>query len=365
MVADDAGIAGSNSESGMTVWGIVVGGLHGRGAPIEGVNLLPHRDGNSMPESCNSEQQFDSSRARRVLEAVAPGSRLVSVTPAKAAFTNAVDVFDTISPDGQRARFVVKRMTDEPDPERAAADFHGLQIARRHGIPAPEPVFLDATGELLGVPGIVTRFIRGRQIANPEDPAKWARDLADLLIRIHDVSPDADERRGIYDGNELGLYFLTGDWPEKMSGHPLSDTIYDAVRELRFGLREVPPVFLHMDYWPGNVLWVDGRVSAVLDWDAAGYGDPALDVGYFRMNMYLRGIKAAADVFLEHYEAARGQVVNLGFWELACAARPLPDPAAHISFSRQMGDFGATDDRAETDYYEFVEEAMGRAREGR
>lgn len=317
-----------------------------------------------MPEISDSDMRIDFARAQCVVDTVAPGSRLLSVNPARAAFTNAVDVLDTVSSDGQRRRLVVKRMTDEPDLERATADFHGLQIARRHGIPAPEPVFLDATGDLLGVPGIVTRFVRGRQNANPEDPVEWARNLADLLIRIHDVSPDANERKGIYDGNELGLYFLTGDWLEKMSGHPLSDTIYGAIRELRFGIREVPAVFLHMDYWPGNVLWLDGRVSAVLDWDAAGYGDPALDVGYFRMNMYLRGIKAAADVFLEHYEAARGPVVNLGFWELACAARPLPDPAAWIPESREMGDLGATDDRAETDYYEFVEGAVRRAWEG-
>ena len=317
-----------------------------------------------MPEISDSDMRFDLRRAQCVVDTVARGNRLLSITPARAAFTNVVDVLDTDSPDGQSRRLVVKRMTDEPDPERATADFHGLQIARRHGIPAPEPVFLDATGELLGVPGIVTRFVRGRQIANPEDPVVWARNLADLLIRIHDVSPDANERKGIYDGTELGLYFLTGDWPEKMSGHPLSDSIYGAIRELRFGIRVVPPVFLHMDYWPGNVLWFDGRVSAVLDWDAAGYGDPALDVGYFRMNMYLRGIKAAADVFLEHYEAARGPVVNLGFWELACAARPLPNPAAWIPESREMGDLGATDDRAETDYYEFVEGAVRRAWEG-
>ena len=309
--------------------------------------------------------RLESSRAQRVLDTVAPGSRLLSITPAAAAFTNAVDLLEVESPEGQRSRLVVKRMTDAPDPERATADFHGLRIARRHGIPAPEPLLLDATGEVLGTPGIVTRFVRGRQIANPEDPVKWAKDLADLLLRIHEVSTDADERPDIYDGNELGLYFLTGDWPEKMSGHPLSDTIYSAIRELRSGIRRIPPVFLHMDYWPGNVLWLDGRVSAVLDWDAAAYGDPALDVGYFRMNMYLRGIKEAADVFLEHCEAARGPVTNLGFWELACAARPLPDPAAWIPASREMGDLSATDDRAETDYYEFVDRALRRARAGR
>ena len=161
-----------------------------------------------------SDMGFDLSHAPLVLDTVAPGHRLISITPATAAFTNAVHVLDTVSSSGQRRRFVVKRMTDEPDPERAAADFHGLQIARRHGIPAPEPVLLDATGEMLGTPGIVTKFVRGRQIANPDNTDQWARDLADLLLRIHDVSPDANERQGIYDGNELGLYFLTGHWPE-------------------------------------------------------------------------------------------------------------------------------------------------------
>ena len=259
-----------------------------------------------MCDSCNTHMRLDFSRAQSVVDTVAPGSRVLSITPAAAAFTNAVDLLDTVSSDGQRARFVVKRLTDEPDPERATADFHGLQIARRHGIPAPEPLLLDATGELLGTPGIVSRFVRRRQIASPEEPAEWARDLADLLLRIHDVSPDAAERKGIYDGNELGLYFLTGDWPENMAGHPLSEPIYGAIRELRFGIRKVPPVFLHMDYWPGNVPWLNGRVSAVLDWDAAGFGDPALDVGYFRMNMYLRGIKEAADIFLEHLRGRTG-----------------------------------------------------------
>ena len=116
--------------------------------------------------------RLESSRAQRVLDTVAPGSRLLSVNPAAAAFTNAVHVLETVTSNVQRCRFVVKRMTDAPDPERATADFHGLQIARRHGIPAPEPLLLDATGEVLGTPGIVTRFVKGRQIANPEDPVE-------------------------------------------------------------------------------------------------------------------------------------------------------------------------------------------------
>ena len=162
-----------------------------------------------------------------ILDAAAPGHRLVSVTPARAAFTNTVQILDTLSPGGSRLRLVVKRMTDDPDPERATADFHGLRLARQHGIPAPEPVFLDATGEVLGTPGIVMTFVEGVQIASPNDPVQWATDLADLLLGIHQVRPAAEDQKLIYNGNDLGLYFLTNDWPDKLAGHPLSDTICD------------------------------------------------------------------------------------------------------------------------------------------
>ena len=149
-------------------------------------------------------------RAERILNTAPPGHRLLSIAPTPAAFTNAVHVLETVSPEGHRLKLVVKRMTDDPDPQRATADFHGLHIARNHGIPAPEPVLLDAAGEVLGTPGIVTTFVRGAQIASPENPIEWARDLADLLLRIHDISPDADERKHIYSGNDLGLLYVSG-----------------------------------------------------------------------------------------------------------------------------------------------------------
>jgi Ser/Thr protein kinase RdoA (MazF antagonist) len=312
---------------------------------------------------------FKSEHAQNILRAISPDLKLVSVSPATGAFTNEVRILECRTRSGKGLRLAVKLMTDDDAwdaPLRASADFHGLQVARAHGIPAPEPLYLDATGDVLGAPGIVTRMAEGRQIATPENVGGWAESLADLLLKIHDVRPNEQEREHLYDGNDLGLYFLTRDYPERMAGHPLSDTIYDAIRELRFEIENLQAVFIHMDYWPGNVLWHEGRISAVLDWDAAAYGDPALDVAYFRMNMYLRGIKEAADIFLKHYEAESGaRVRNLGFWELARAAGPLPNPALWIPVSREMGDAGSTDDRADTDYYEFVENARRKAYNGR
>ena len=301
---------------------------------------------------------------QRIVETVVPGHRLLSATPAQAAYTNSVHILRCASSGGNETRLAVKRMSDDPDPERAAADFHGLRIARNHGIPAPEPLHLDRTGELLGLPGIVTGFIEGEQISRPKDVRSWAVDIARMLLRVHDIRPSAEDRAHIYDGRWMGLYFLRDSWPETMAGHPLTEPIFEAVLELRSGLRRVRPAFLHMDYWPGNILWRGGRISGLVDWDAASYGDPALDVGYFRMNMYLRGVKEAAGVFLDCYEAESGPVENLAFWELACAARPLPAPALWLPEYYEAGDVSAIVSRAENDFREFVASAMRRAYDG-
>ena len=265
-------------------------------------------------------------------------------------------------------RLAVKFLVDNPEyaGRSAKAQFHALELAREHGVPAPEPLLLDETGEVFGVPGVVTRFVDGRQVANPLDPLKWAQELAQLLVRIHAIRPGDRSREHLFDGNHQVLYFLRGDRPRTSAEHPLSADIFQAVRDLQSAVVEVPSVLVHMDYWPGNVLWHEDRISAVLDWDFGAYRDPAIDVAFFRMNMYLRGIKEAADIFLRSYEETSGMVVrNLGFMELTAAAQPLPDPALWIPASREMGDSEATDERAATDYYEFVSGALCRAYTGR
>ena len=309
--------------------------------------------------------ELTTQHAQQIVSTVLPDHRLHSLTPAAAAYTNSVHILRCVSRSGNEMRLAVKRMTDDPDPERASADFHGLRIARRHNIPAPEPLYLDTTGDLLGIPGIVTGFIEGEQVSHPDDVRSWSEDIARMLLRVHDARPSAEDLTHIYNGRRMGLYFLRDSWPETMAGHPLTAPIFEAVRELRAGLRRVRPVFLHMDYWPGNILWSRGRISGLVDWDAASYGDPALDVGYFRMNMYLRGIKEAADIFLDYYEAESGPVENLGFWELACAARPLPAPARWLLEFYETRDVSAIVSRAEADFREFVESSMQRAHAGR
>lgn len=312
--------------------------------------------------SAGQSEQLEPALAQKLLDRIVPGHRFEAATPAGAAYTNRVHLVDASASDGSRVRLVVKQLTDSRDAVRASAEFHGLGVAHRAGIPVPEPLYLDAEGELLGAPGLVTRFVAGAQVMRPDDVAAWARAQAEILLRIHAVAPSRSERSHLYRGGEIGLYFLGDHWPQTNAGHPLSEAIYSTVREFEPTLRPAPECLLHMDFWPGNVLWQGGRISAVVDWDGAAFGDPALDVGNFRMEMHLRGIPEAADLFLERYERSAGTVKNLGFWELAAAARPLPEPANWLLESQLRGDPAGAKQKLRRDFGEFVQAAIRRAR---
>ncbi len=120
--------------------------------------------------------QLTRERAEAIVEVVAPDLQLVSITRASASFTNDVRFLDCRTSVGSQVRLVAKFLVDKPDyaARCARAQFHALGLARAHGVPAPEPLFLDETGEVMGVPGVVTRFIEGRLVASPRDPVKWA-----------------------------------------------------------------------------------------------------------------------------------------------------------------------------------------------
>ena len=49
-------------------------------------------------------------------------------------------------------------------------------------------------------------------------------------------------------------------------------------RDLKAPVWEEPPVWIHEDLAPDNLLALDGRLSEVIDWGGLGVGDPATDL---------------------------------------------------------------------------------------
>ena len=279
-----------------------------------------------------------------LLEVIAPGSTVVAVGPLPGSYSNLTHLVEARAVDGSIFRIVIRRYATfgaYDRGEKARREFKAFELLRKNGIPVPQPLYLDANGTLLGTPGIVTSYVPGKQIMPPRAPMNWARSLATMLARIHSIPCDTAAKSFLLNANTEATWFLrSGNVPDYMKAHPDGVIVWQTVHELWPTMQRVPPALVHIDYWSGNILWDEGEITAIVDWEEAAYGDPGIDVAYCRMDMYLSGVGHVADAFLNAYEVAMGrQVANLGFWELAAAARPMFHPDGWITESPAREEF--------------------------
>lgn len=271
-------------------------------------------------------------RAIPLLERIAPGSSLTKIELLPGSFSNHTHLVEARLPNGNPYKIVVRRYKvfgDYDRGEKAIREFKTFELLNRHRIPAPEPLLLDVSGNVLGSPGIVTRFVEGHLMLDaPTDAMEWAKKLATTLANIHSIPCGENEQSFLLNGNKEAAWFLNYDAPTPyMQEYPGGADLWYSLRDLFSDFQADAPSLLHIDYWSGNILWHENEISAVLDWEEASYGDPAVDVGYARMNMVLMGVPDAADEFLRVYESEMGRKIkNLGFWELAASVRPMIDP---------------------------------------
>jgi aminoglycoside phosphotransferase (APT) family kinase protein len=276
-----------------------------------------------------------------LLDVIAPGSAVLAIDSLPGSFSNSTHFVDVRYPNDYVFRIVVRRyavFADYDRGEKARREFKTLKLLKTNGIPVPQPLYLDDKGKLLGTPGIVTRYMPGELVMPPANPPadslSWARALATMLTRIHSVFCDNVTQSFLLDANAEATWFARSEAvPDYMAAHPDGALVWQTVRDRLPGLKPVSPALVHIDYYPGNILWDGDRITAVADWEEAAYGDPGIDVAYCRMQLVLDGMGQAADEFLAVYEADMGPVANLAFWELAAAARPMFDPVGWVDES--------------------------------
>ncbi|MGF9905885.1 phosphotransferase family protein [Brevibacillus porteri] len=81
---------------------------------------------------------------------------------------------------------------------------------------------------------------------------------------------------------------------------------------------------LHGDFWPGNTMWKEAKLAAVIDWEDAAIGDPLSDLGNARLEiLWAFGVEAMHE-FTLHYQSASKTLdyTQLPYWDLCAALRP-------------------------------------------
>ncbi len=175
---------------------------------------------------------------------------------------------------------------------------------------APVPLGGDLDGRWSKYPTSLSSWLDGRPDITPIDPRGWARELGRGLAEVHTVPA---ERLA-----ELPSVFDHGGGSQEVLGGPLAAE----VRSRWSQIVHSPEVLTHFDYWSGNVVWRDGRLTGIVDWSGGARGPRGFDLGWCRLDLVLLFDEQIADHFLAAYEAGIGRAVGeVRLWDCWAVAR--------------------------------------------
>jgi aminoglycoside phosphotransferase (APT) family kinase protein len=255
-----------------------------------------------------------------------PDVRLMRSWPLTGGISAQVVALEIECATGERRTLVLRRHGEVDfgrNPRIAADEFRILEILQSAGIAAPVPLLLDESCDLLPAPYLVMEFIEGAPDFAPEHPMALAAHMAGQLARIHRI-----------DTAQHDLAFLphmTEQFARRLQTRParldnsLSESRIRDALELNWPR---PPrnadVLLHGDYWPGNILWKNGRLAAVIDWEDMALGDPLGDLANARLELLFFFGPDALHAFTNRYLAqASLDTTDLPYWDLAVSLRPI------------------------------------------
>ena len=116
------------------------------------------------------------------------------------------------------------------------------------------------------------------------------------------------------------------------------------------------PALLHGDFWPGNILWKDGKLTAVVDWEDARLGDPLADFAISRLDTLLVFGQEAMNEFTDCYQAvSQADLANLPYWDLYAALRAAPHLAEWSAVYPHFGRRDITEELMRTRHTQFLE----------
>ncbi|HKY52476.1 MAG TPA: aminoglycoside phosphotransferase family protein [Candidatus Limnocylindria bacterium] len=234
--------------------------------------------------------------------------------------------------------FVVRIYREYPHDrvEAARREFAALTALSRANVLAPRPVLGDPAGDILGDPLIVMTFFHGAPRPPDADAGAWARQMADALADVHDTplaNLPPDFRRG--ESPQARVDRILAKPPERTE--PLWDSVAAALPSVAAGLRANAPTLIHGDFWFGNTIWDEGRLTGIVDWDGVRIDDPALDVSIARNDIVLFSGSRTADIFLDRYRQRRGALAGLRFWDLVACLSPIKWLAHWVEGYQELG----------------------------
>ena len=224
-------------------------------------------------------------------------------------------------------------------PYRASPEFVTLQSLAGSAVPVPRVYWYSDDSEALGAPFFVCEFVKG------DAPVPWTADggpafdeaarhnLGDqfvtALAALHNFAWRDTPVAGIggaTDPTETAASQIAF-WEKRM--RQWSTRRYPMLEWALIWFRAHAPkatriTVVHGDYRIGNFLELDGRISAILDWELVHLGDPTEDLGWICLQAwrgrspYMCHLLARDELKQKYQKLTRAEInpAALHYWEV-------------------------------------------------
>jgi aminoglycoside phosphotransferase (APT) family kinase protein len=262
----------------------------------------------------------------QAVAALEPGGRLVSVRALTGGVSANVFGLEIATADARHRRVVFRQHRAEfkQHDRTVTAKEHALLTAlHREGLAVPEPYLFDDAGAATA-PYLLMEWVDGSTDVAADDLPRALDQMARFLVDLHaldDGSRPLAELAPIEDPRAAVVPYL----PSTDGGREVLASL--AARDIT--QRQNRRVVVHGDFWPGNVIWRDGQLAAVIDWEDASLGDPLADLATARVELLCQygaeAMERFTTAYLTKYEDAIGPLLveSLPVWELYVSAAAL------------------------------------------
>lgn len=158
------------------------------------------------------------------------------------------------------------------------------RLAPHLPLPIPEPIAVGGPDETFPWPWSVRRWLSGSPatVGRVDDLEQLAVDLARFLTSFQRIDPSGGPRPGSRNGFRGGALAIYADETDaavsQLAGEIDADRARATWREAMTAPWKGSAVWLHGDISGSNLLVVDGRLHAVIDFGCLAVGDPACDL---------------------------------------------------------------------------------------
>ena len=297
---------------------------------------------------------LDQDQVERLIREAFPAARLRSFAPALGGMANTNTKVLLAGPP----HAVLLRLYQR-DPAQAAKEAALNTLVLRHGVPTARFLHAAPANEVTGGPYAILEWVEGPRLETAlpgiteAELEVLAQDIGQVLAHIHGISFDQpgflDAELQIAEPVDLGVDglraflrhgFVDGIGGERLGGALTAELMSFVDRDgARLGAWLGRPCLTHSDFNGSNILirragtaWA---VAAVLDWEFAFSGSPAIDFGNL-LRPPLGERRGFVDALAAAYEAAGGclppdwqaiaRIADLYAWA-DFLARPAASPA--------------------------------------